>query len=137
MNLTSRYVKLSLIKEYENRGLIIDWHLQSLLDGHAMVKHHYQGKMNFDLATASAAFGIIDLCHSSSFWMVDKYGATAARQGFFIRYQDYLCLPGPGTGRDGDSNLSILLDEEIQDWVLKLLPTSDESRQLPLLPKPI
>lgn len=135
VHLKSRFVRLSFIKEYASQGVIIEWHIHSLLDSHALEKHHYQGKMSFDMPTAAAAFGMVDLCHRSSAWMIDFYGAQAARQGFFIRYGDYLSIPGPGTGRDGDSNLSLFLEPDIKEWFLKLLPQSTESRQISLLKK--
>lgn len=129
INFASRFTKFSMIKEYDRHGLIMEWQIYSQVDNHSTLKHHYQGKMNFDLPTAAAAFGLVDLCHSSSLWMIDLYGGSAARQGFFIRYGDYLTIPGPGTGRDGDANLSLLLDTEVKEWIVNLLPQTDELRQ--------
>lgn len=50
-----------------------------------------------------------------------RYGATAARQGKFIRTDRFLNIPCPGTGSDGDPNISILLTQEIVEAVRKLL----------------
>ncbi len=47
---------------------------------------------------------------------------SAASQGRFIRYKNYLNIPGPGTGHDGDANVSIdLTDPVIVDSVKELL----------------
>lgn len=43
-----------------------------------------------------------------------EYGGTAASTGVFIRYKDWLNLPCPGTGFDGDPNISLKLTEEIK-----------------------
>lgn len=50
-----------------------------------------------------------------------RFGATAARQGKFIRTDRFLNIPCPGTGYDGDPNISILLTQEIVEAVRKLL----------------
>ena|SRR3989344_2399057 len=70
-----------------------------------------------------AAFGVNHaytfLGHSK--WLIDRYGGTAACQGCFLRYQDWLNIPCPGTGNDGDPNISILLDEKIDKAVKDLI----------------
>ncbi|MEK6897657.1 MAG: hypothetical protein AABW93_03950, partial [Nanoarchaeota archaeon] len=33
---------------------------------------------------------------------IERYGGTCFCQGQFIRYEDFLNIPGPGTGNDGD-----------------------------------
>lgn len=40
-------------------------------------------------------------------WLIDEYGADVAVQGKFIRWSYFLNIPGPGTGHDGDANISI------------------------------
>ena len=54
-------------------------------------------------------------------WMIDRFGGECAYQGAFIRWRDYLNIPGPGMGHDGDPNVSIDLDAEINQAVQKLI----------------
>lgn len=42
----------------------------------------------------------------------------------FIRSGNYLNIPGPGTGHDGDPNVSIFLSEKIKDAVVNLVNRS-------------
>lgn len=59
--------------------------------------------------------------HGSDEWLLKHYGADSAARGYYIRAGNYLNIPGPGTGRDGDPNVSILLDEDIQELLRGLL----------------
>lgn len=43
------------------------------------------------------------------------------KQGAFIRYGNFLNIPSPGTGHDGDPNISILIDGPIRRAVRQLL----------------
>lgn len=45
----------------------------------------------------------------------------AACPGAYYRYGQFLNIPGPGTGVQGDPNISIVLDEEIVEAVRNLL----------------
>lgn len=54
-------------------------------------------------------------------FLFTRYGATAGRQGKFIRTDRFLNIPCPGTGNDGDPNISILITTEIKEAVKKLL----------------
>lgn len=51
-----------------------------------------------------------------------RYDATVAKQGRYIRTGPYLNIPGPGTGNDGDPNLSIHLCEAIMIAMDKVVP---------------
>ena len=53
-------------------------------------------------------------------WLLDKYGGDVAVQGKFIRYGPCLNVPGPGTGNDGDPNISVYLTPEIKAAVKQL-----------------
>lgn len=56
--------------------------------------------------------------------LLNIYGGDKIVQGKFIRYTEnftvYLNIPCPGTGQDGDPNLSILVTDEIREAVRKL-----------------
>lgn len=54
-------------------------------------------------------------------WMTKQYRGTAAVQGKFLRQDRYLNIPGPGTGQDGDANVSIFVSDEIMKAVRDLL----------------
>jgi|SRR3989344_2737939 len=68
-----------------------------------------------------AAFDHSNELDNYSEWLIDRYGATCASQSNFIRFRRFLNIPGPGTGHDGDPNISIELDEDIKKAVLKLM----------------
>lgn len=67
------------------------------------------------------AFGLFDTIGHFGEWLIKKYGGTTANQGKFIRYQKFLNLPCPGTGNDGDPNVSVILDEKIKQAVHELI----------------
>lgn len=58
---------------------------------------------------------------SHSRWIIDRFGGDRASQGKYIGYKDHLNVPCPGTGYDGDPNVSILLDEKIKQSIRTLL----------------
>jgi hypothetical protein len=78
------------------------------------------GSRIFSEQVLSAAFGITDEIIYTSDEMAEEYGADAMYQGHFIRRGDYLNIPGPGTGHDGDPNISIEVDPQIRCAVLEL-----------------
>jgi hypothetical protein len=68
-----------------------------------------------------SAFGIIDDSGKYGKWLIDRYGADAAEQMKYIRWHEFLNIPCPGTGNDGDPNISIEISDEIQRAIAKLL----------------
>ena len=66
----------------------------------------------FALSTESGNFGN---------WLIDTYGADVAQQCLYIRWNDHLNIPCPGTGHDGDPNISIRLDPEMKAAVRRLV----------------
>lgn len=68
-----------------------------------------------------AAFGFMDRVGKLSKWLIDRYGGSAADQRKFIRYRDWLNIPCPGTGHDGDPNISIKIDDHIRKAVKELV----------------
>jgi len=68
------------------------------------------------------AFGLSNTCPEfGGQWLADEYGADVAQQGQYIRYGKFLNIPGPGTGNDGDPNVSILVDEKMQKVIREIL----------------
>lgn len=94
------------------------------------VKYSYttsaKGRIEVDDQMLSVMFGLTDHLESDlrktmSQWLLDLYGGTVAYQGHFIRYNDFLSIPCPGTGHDGDPNVSIEIDDRIREGVKQLL----------------
>jgi len=71
------------------------------------------GRAFFDDSELAAAFGLLDNFGSSE-WLIDRFGGTVAKKCKFIRWKEFLNITGPGTGLDGDPNVSIRLSEEIK-----------------------
>ncbi len=76
-----------------------------------------EGRIEFLTEELEAAFGLSELSGYSGDWLISNYGADAAQQGKFIRYQEFLNIANPGTGHDGDLNISVEVDEIIQQAV--------------------
>ena len=99
------------------KGFFVRWEVRLSRD------EKVNGTVFFTPETLRAAFCLSDI-HSMSEhcpWLIREYGATVAYQARFIRWKQYLNIPHPGTGHDGDPNISIEIDARMQDAVLKLL----------------
>lgn len=87
-------------------------------DVHWKIRHSLpscvEGRVLFTGKEFKQAFALSDESGESGEEILAEYGGTAASQGSFIRYDDYLNIPCPGTGRDGDPNISLMLNEEIK-----------------------
>jgi hypothetical protein len=79
------------------------------------------GLINMDRKALEAAFGLKDEMEDSSVGTIKKYGATVARQGIFIRWKEFLNIPSPGTGSDGDPNVSVFITDEIKEAIANSL----------------
>ena len=53
--------------------------------------------------------------------MKERYDAESSIPGHFIRKGKFLNIPMPGTGMDGDPNISIFITEEMQEAIRNLL----------------
>jgi hypothetical protein len=82
-----------------------------------------QGRSSFSDDDLMEAFGLYK--ESPEIFVGDQlikqFGATAGDYGKYIRWKKFLNIPCPGTGHDGDPNVSIYLHEKIQNAVLRLL----------------
>lgn len=81
------------------------------------IQEQASGRVWMNRWQLSVAFGLEDWVDEFSEWLIDRYGGTVACRGTFLRYEKYLNIPCPGTGYDGDPNVSIMLDEEIKEAV--------------------
>ena len=79
------------------------------------------GQIAMDRLTLERAFGLKSGTDENSAWFLTRYKADSARQGCFIRQGDFLNVPGPGTGVDGDINVSLYLGPEIKTAVQEFL----------------
>lgn len=79
---------------------------------------HAEGLTHFNDLGFAEAFGLTDNFppfQGLDAELVARYSVTVARAGKFIRAGNFLNIPGPGTGLDGDSNLSIYLSDDVKD----------------------
>jgi len=114
--LSSEYARLIL--SGRQGGCVVQWLIKT---PHCANKDGYlAGQIIFDIPTFIAAFGGLDLVHFTAYPMIHLHGGVAARQGFFLRFDEYLNIPGPGCGMDGDPNISIYLEHEIKDEIARL-----------------
>ncbi len=82
-----------------------------------------KGSRDFSDLEVAEAFGLTNDFSSledSDAELVARYNATIARTGRFIRAGNYLNVPGPGTGLDGDANLSFYLTAGVKNTVREL-----------------
>jgi len=113
-NLTINRAKQSYRKK---EGWFIEWKVSQAKPS----QEGTVGRVWFSDKDLAAAFGIIDETDKYSAWLIQRYGGDCATQGKYIRWKNFLNIPCPGTGHDGDPNVSIDLDDEIQNAVKQLL----------------
>ena len=80
-----------------------------------------RGRRLFSSEELAAAFCIAANSGDHGQQLIDRYGAHSAEQGLYIRWGNFLNIPCPGTGMDGDPNVSIFITDEIRDAVSNLL----------------
>ncbi len=71
------------------------------------------GYRSFSIQDVELSFGMSDGQGKFQALLDQQFGCTTANQGLFIRWENYLNIPGPGIGHDGDANISIHLDDEM------------------------
>lgn len=80
-----------------------------------------KGSIRFNMAMLLDAFGMTE--HFKNTSILSDYGGDSAMQGAFIRWKDFLNIPGPGTAFDGDPNISLEINEDmrvaVRDMLLK------------------
>lgn len=109
-------VTITRVGKSIDQGWYVDWEVRHSAD----TKVNGRAYMQMDMLRA--AFGLANhLTGDSGDWLIERYGADSAQQHAYIRWKNYLNIPCPGTGHDGDPNVSIELDDDIKDAVRKLL----------------
>lgn len=113
--LGSKVAKLTISKRSDGSGWTIQWSIQ-----HSPAEYS-EGKRHFTDDALAAAFCLNQLTGDFGDWIIEQYGASAAEQQLFIRWDYNLNIPCPGTGHDGDPNISIYVEPEIIEAVARLL----------------
>ncbi|HUX36048.1 MAG TPA: hypothetical protein VMV71_03385 [Candidatus Paceibacterota bacterium] len=79
------------------------------------------GWRHFSDQELAAAFGLIEDEGKSGYWMRHRYLLSSAEEGKYGRSGSYLNIPSPGTGHDGDPNISVYVTEEIRKAIAAIL----------------
>ena len=103
-----------------NNSWVIDWEVTHCYPTREVVN----GRRIFSENDMINAFDLTDkepISESYNEWLINRYGADIAENGKFIRYGNHLNIPCPGTGNNGDPNISIELNQEIKEALLKIV----------------
>ena len=103
--------------EYLKGQWLADWTVVQFGPTEEMVK----GRRVFTVADLQNAFGLDEGSGPSGESLIKLYGADVAEQMKYIRWKEFLNIPCPGTGNDGDPNISILITQEIQAAATELI----------------
>lgn len=107
---------LGIIKAKYEKGWIANWRIN-----HGAHVSEVSGAAWFSDDDLRRAFALRDDIPKFGDWLIKQYGGTTASQGCFIRYRNFLNIPCPGTGHDGDPNISLELSPETQEAVSKIM----------------
>lgn len=99
------------------KGWFVDWEVAQCKPYQEGVR----GRVRFNDEDLAAAFGLSQSSGRFGERLIEQFGADSADQGKYIRWKGFLNIPCPGTGHDGDPNVSIHIDSKIQNAVQKLL----------------
>jgi hypothetical protein len=106
-------VRITRVATTVDEGWFVDWEVVQ------SQREKAGGRVIFSTSDLRVAFGLLTERPRHEF-LEQQYGAQCAVQGTYIRWGNYLNIPCPGTGHDGDPNVSIELSEEIKDAVCRL-----------------
>lgn len=86
-----------------------------------------EGRLLMTKEMLESAFGISNkLTSITAEWIINRYGGSVAHQGQYIRWDNFLNIPGPGLGHDGDPNVSVMIDDEIREYLHLFLDASEK-----------
>ncbi len=91
-----------------------------------------RGEIVMNARQLCAAFALTEKWEDSDQWWTGAYQEIASAEGMYFRYDRWLNIPGPGTGKDGDPNISICLDAEMKKAITYMILEAEEqnNRQL-------
>jgi hypothetical protein len=119
------FIRICLEQSVRKEAWGVAWHITHFYPTAEIAS----GKVLFSKNELKAAFCLGDDLGQESrdggMWLIDAYGGDIAAQGKFILYthnfSNFLNIPCPGTGHDGDPNVSILVSDEIREAISKLV----------------
>jgi hypothetical protein len=114
--LKSNVVDIRIHPDSSQKGWVVEYEICHSIDS------WNKGRVWMSTDNLKTAFGLSDECEEM--WgqtILIEHGGDVAYQGMYIRYGRYLNIPGPGTGHDGDANISICVNNEIKGAVELLL----------------
>lgn len=98
-----------------NKEWYVEWHVV-----HSVHTQEVKGHVLATSQTLRIAFGLSS-GGKGDVELNRSFGADVLLPGLFIRKGNFLNIPCPGSGLDGDPNISIHLDDEIRNAVKKLV----------------
>lgn len=96
----------------------LDWRIKHTREAYSA------GNVIFDQGMLEGAFGISDDSGPDDEELLRFFGGTAGSSEKYIRFGDFLNIPNPGTGHDGDYNISIELRPTTQRAIKELIEAS-------------
>ena len=84
------------------------------------------GKRRFTTAELEGAFGLRNHTDHGGELMIDRFGGESAVLGKYIRWMGFVNSPCPGTGSDGDPNISIHIDNDIQGAIARIIQANEK-----------
>ena len=80
-----------------------------------------EGRVAFTREELKAAFAISEESGEWGDELIRRYGADSAEAGKFIRWRNFLNIPCPGTGEDGDPNVSLEVNDKMKEAIKELV----------------
>lgn len=118
--------RLRISRFYNTRAEIEGWCVEYKIEHGCGRPFQTTGDVWMNDEELAAAFGVTDDFRQNNFYIIDRFGGTVAKQRKFIRYREFLNIPGPGTGYQGDPNISIKLYPETIAAVQNLLTPANQ-----------
>lgn len=115
INSNAADLKIAQIESADSGLWRVSWHVQRSQSERVM------GNVVFNKEDLKAAFGLSETSGVYGDRYLQIYGGDVAEQGKYIRWNTFLNIPCPGTGHDGDPNISIEIDDQMQNAVRQLL----------------
>ncbi len=84
------------------------------------IENRYTGLIFFTSIELKNAFGLTNDPGKTGFKMIEKFGADSAEERKYIRYGDFLNIPG--ANEVNVCNISVYVDDEMRSAIRKLLP---------------
>ncbi len=103
-----------------------EWLIKYKMD-HGLIRTWTEGFIIMTTQDLMTAFGLSGECEAEDGQgLIDLYGGDAAKNGKYIRFEEFLCIPGPGHGQDGDANVSIRVGKDLKSRLKEFMEMFDE-----------